>query len=64
MLHIDIAKSVAIIWIVYGHAIVQLQGSLFYDQFLEPQTTFMFSLFSFRMPLLFMISGAFHRRRL
>ncbi len=64
MLHIDIAKSVAIIWIVYGHAIVQMQGSLFYDQYLDAQTTFMFSLFSFRMPLLFMISGAFQRKRL
>ncbi|KAA3612238.1 MAG: acyltransferase [Calditrichaeota bacterium] len=64
MLHIDISKSVAIIWIVYGHAIVQLSGTQFYTDYLDAQTTFMFSLFSFRMPLLFMISGAFHRKRL
>ncbi|KAA3656148.1 MAG: hypothetical protein DWQ10_16035, partial [Calditrichaeota bacterium] len=64
MLHIDIAKSVAIIWIVYGHALVQLQGTEFFSEYLDSQTTFMFSLFSFRMPLLFMISGAFQRRRL
>ena len=64
MLHIDIAKSIAIIWIVYGHALVQMQGTQFYSSYLDKQMGFMFTLFSFRLPLLFMISGAFQRRRL
>jgi fucose 4-O-acetylase-like acetyltransferase len=63
-LHIDIARGIAIIWVVYGHAVYQLAGTSFFAEKLQIHSDFIYSFFAFRMPILFMISGAFQRRRL
>ena len=59
--HIDIAKGIAIILVVYGHAATQLKGYPVYQEYLETSTKV---IFSFVMPLFFIISGAFQRIRL
>lgn len=59
--YIDIAKGIAIIIVVYGHAAAQFKGSLFYEEHLSFQCRV---IFSFVMPIFFMISGAFQKSRL
>ena len=59
--HIDIAKGIAIILVVYGHAAAQLQGSTVYQEYLAASNVI---IFSFVMPIFFIISGAFQRIRL
>lgn len=59
--YIDVAKGIAIILVVYGHAAAQLKGTTFYEEHLHFQTNI---IFSFVMPIFFMISGSFQRARL
>ena len=59
--YIDIAKGIAIILVVYGHAAAQLKGTSFYVEHLQIQNKI---IFSFVMPIFFMISGSFQRKRL
>lgn len=59
--YLDIAKGIAIILVVYAHAAAQTEGTKFYDHFLAPQIG---PIFSVVMPLFFIISGYFQRRRL
>ncbi|HMK57268.1 MAG TPA: acyltransferase [Dissulfurispiraceae bacterium] len=59
--HIDVAKGVAIILVVYGHAAAQLQGYPVYNEYLDASNRI---IFSFVMPVFFMVSGAFQRIRL
>lgn len=59
--YIDVAKGVAILLVVYGHAAAQMKGTLFFEEYLQGQNKI---IFSFAMPLFFMISGAFQRTRL
>lgn len=59
--HIDLAKGIAIILVVYGHAAAQMIDTDFYAQHLEVQAKM---IFGFVMPLFFIISGALQRSRL
>lgn len=59
--YIDIAKGIAIILVVYGHGIAQMKGSILYEQSLLLQSQV---IFSFVMPLFFMISAALQRSSL
>ncbi len=59
--YIDIAKGIAIILVVYGHAAAQMKGTPFYEEYLQIPNKI---IFSFVMPIFFMISGSFQRKRL
>lgn len=64
MLHIDIAKVLQSSGSFMDMHSFKCKVRNFYSSYLDKQMGFMFTLFSFRLPLLFMISGAFQRRRL
>ncbi|BBO92880.1 acyltransferase family protein [Desulfosarcina ovata] len=59
--HLDVAKGIGIILVVYGHAAVQLAGSPVYEKYFATSSKV---IFSFVMPLFFIISGAFQRIKL
>jgi fucose 4-O-acetylase-like acetyltransferase len=59
--HLDVAKGIAIIGVVYGHAVVLMMVYPFYRDVAEAQSKF---IFAFVMPLFFLVSGAFQRIRL
>jgi fucose 4-O-acetylase-like acetyltransferase len=59
--HLDVAKGIAIIAVAYGHAAVLMMAYPFYTQVVGVQSEI---IFSFAMPLFFLISGAFQRIRL
>lgn len=59
--HLDVAKGIAIIAVVYAHAVVLMMAYPFYREVAEVQSVF---IFTFAMPLFFLISGAFQRIRL
>ena len=59
--YIDIAKGVGIILIVYGHAAAQMNNSTFYEEHLSVQSKI---IFSFAIPLFFIISASFQRTQL
>ena len=59
--HLDLAKGITIIIVVYGHAINQLRGTLFFEEHLQLQSKI---IFSFIMPVFFIIAASFQRIRL
>lgn len=58
--YIDAARGLAIICVVYGHAASQMLGTTFFEEHLRLQWEIIFSIV---MPLFFIISGAFQRKR-
>ena len=58
--YIDVAKGLAIILVVFGHASGQMIGTTFFEEHLRLQWEI---IFSFVMPLFFIISGSFQRKR-
>ena len=58
LVSLDFAKGVAIILVVWGHADIRMDP-MFYEQYLETINTI---IFSFHMPLFFMISAALMQR--
>lgn len=61
MNYIDVAKGLAILLVVYGHAAGQMMGNPFFDEHLQVQFRIIFSVV---MPIFFIISGSFQRKRL
>ena len=59
--HIDLAKGLCIILVVYGHAAVHYKGYPVWDNFLSITNPV---IWSFAMPMFFIISGCFQRTRL
>jgi fucose 4-O-acetylase-like acetyltransferase len=59
--HLDVAKGITIIAVAYGHAAVLMMAYPFYTKALAVQSEI---IFSFAMPLFFLISGAFQHIRL
>ena len=59
--HLDLAKGITIIIVVYGHAINQFKGTLFYAEHLQLQSKI---IFLWVMPLFFIIAASFQRIRL
>lgn len=59
--HIDIAKGIGIILVVYGHAAAVWKDTPFYVENFRATNMVIFSVV---MPFFFMVSGAFHRGRL
>jgi fucose 4-O-acetylase-like acetyltransferase len=59
--HLDVAKGIAIVAVVYGHAAVLMMAYPFYKDVVGIQGEV---IFTFAMPLFFLISGSFQRVRL
>jgi fucose 4-O-acetylase-like acetyltransferase len=59
--HLDVAKGFAIIAVVYGHAAILMMGYPIFSQQLGLQSAIVFS---FAMPLFFLVSGGLQQLRL